>query len=478
MSKEQLNAIFKRARDIMRKDAGLSSDLDRIPQLSWILFLKSFEDLEKRNELLVSGYKSAIPAPYRWSDWAANPEGKTGDDLLNFINNELLPSLRKLKGNKPNDPKDILAAIFAETYNRMLSGYLLREVVNSVEKIDFKSKDDIFTLSHLYESILKEMRDAAGTSGEFYTPRAVVRFIVEQTSPQLGERVLDPACGTGGFLVETYDYLKRQVKKAGDFDTLQYKTLFGVEKKPMPYLLGVMNLVLHGIEIPNIRRGNTLTKALNDITEKDRYEVIITNPPFGGEEEKGIQDNFPHNMRTAETALLFIQFIMRSLKNGGRCGIVVPNGFLFGDNVTARIKEQLLSDFNLHTIVRLPKGVFSPYTDIETNLLFFDKEGKTHKIWYYELPLPPGRKTYTKTKPLRYDEFAECVSLMKTKGINDNAWLVDVEDIISKNFNLDIKNPNKTDSLKHVSPEQLIKEVIHDEKQILKLLEQIQKDLD
>jgi type I restriction enzyme M protein len=330
----------------MRKDAGLNGDLDRLPQLSWILFLKCYDDLELRREedakLSRQAYKPVIPPPYRWRDWASD---------------------ERLK----------VAEVFKETYNRMLSGYLLRDVVNLVDNIHFQSKDEIFTLAHLYESMLKEMRDAAGDSGEFYTPRPVVKLIVDRVKPRLGETVLDPACGTGGFLVESYEYLKPLVKSSKEQKSLQNETLFGVEKKPLPYLLSTMNLLLHGIETPNIRRDNALKNPLNEIGEKDRFDVIVTNPPFGGEEEAGIQLNFPENTRASETALLFMQFIMRSLKRGGRSGVVVPNGFLFGEGVAARIKAQLLRDFNLHTVIRLPNGVFAPYTSIPTNLLFFDR---------------------------------------------------------------------------------------------------------
>lgn len=355
----------------MRKDAGLSTDVDRIPQLSWIIFLKAFDDLEKEKSLLDQDFREAIEKPYRWRDWASQEEkGLTGNDLINFVNNDLFPYLYNLVGVNEKDQRTVIAEVFREIFNSMRSGYLLRDIINLVNKIDFTSSDDIHTMAHLYESMLKEMRDAAGTNGEFYTPRPVIRFIVNQIKPQIGEKILDPALGTGGFLTESYEYMKDQQEKAEDREILQYSTLFGVEKKPMPYLLGMMNLVLHGIEKPNIRRDNSLRIPLYEITEKDRNDVIMTNPPFGGEEEKGILSNFPEATRTAETALLFIQYIMRKLKNGGRCGMVVPNGTLFDIGVGARIKKELLENFNLHTIVRLPKGVFSPYADIETNLLF------------------------------------------------------------------------------------------------------------
>ena len=433
-SKQQLSSVIKSARDIMRKDAGLNGDLDRLPQLSWILFLKSYDDLElsRETQAVMDGaaYKPVIPVGYRWRDWAADEnKGLTGEDLLNFVNNDLLRKLRSLDGS---DEQIVIAQLFAETYNRMLSPYLLRDIVNLVGKINFNSSDDIHTLSHLYESMLKEMRDAAGDSGEFYTPRPVVRFMVERVAPQLGERILDPACGTGGFLVETFDYLAKQQHTAQDREILQTRSIFGVEKKPMPFLLGMMNLLLHGIERPNVRRDNALIRPLREIGDAERFDVIVTNPPFGGEEEKGIQENFPSSTRAAETAILFMQFIMRSLKQGGRGAVVVPNGTLFGDGVTARVKELLLTEFNLHTIVRLPNGVFAPYTPIPTNLLFFNKpstgvssNAPTTEIWYYELPLPEGRKNYTKTQPLQFEEFAACAEWWNERVENERAWKFD-----------------------------------------------------
>lgn len=484
-TRSQLSSLIKSSRVIMRKDAGLSSDLDRLPQLSWIMFLKCYDDLEKRREGLAAldgkAYKGVIPEPYRWRDWADDPDkGKTGPEFLEFTNNELLPALRNLTGS---DEKLTIAALFAETYNRMLSGYLLRDVVNLVSGIHFESKDEIFTLSHLYESMLKEMRDAAGDSGEFYTPRPVVKLIVDRVAPKLGERVLDPACGTGGFLVESYEYIKPQQHSAADQMKLQNETLFGIEKKPLPFLLGTMNLLLHGIENPNIRRDNGLKTPLKEIGEAERYEVIVTNPPFGGEEEAGIQLNFPESTRTSETALLFLQFIMRSLRPEGRCGMVVPNGLLFGDGVAARIKEQLLKNFNLHTIVRLPNGVFSPYTSIPTNLLFFERRGATEEIWYYEQPMREDLKNYTKTKPMQFEEFGALIDWWDNRSENERAWKVKAADVLQYNgngvvlsVNLDIKNPNAKEDLEHLPPEELAESILEKEERIYKLMQEV-KDL-
>jgi type I restriction enzyme M protein len=490
-TRTQLSSLIKSARDIMRKDAGLNGDLDRLPQLSWILFLKCYDDLEMRREedaiVARMAYKPVIPEPLRWRDWASDEnKGTTGEELLKFINNELLPGLRELTGS---DEKLKIAEIFQETYNRMLSGYLLRDVANLVNGIHFQSRDEIFTLSHLYESMLKEMRDAAGDSGEFYTPRPVVKLIVDRVKPKLGERVLDPAAGTGGFLVEAYDYLKAQAQTAEDERTLQNESLFGVEKKPLPFLLGTMNLLLHGLENPNIRRDNALRKPLNEIGEKDRFDVIVTNPPFGGEEEAGIQLNFPESTRASETALLFMQFIMRSLKPGGRCGVVVPNGTLFGDGVSARIKEQLLRNFNLHTIVRLPNGVFAPYTSIPTNLLFFDRpggEGRTRgsaptgDIWFYEHILPEGVKNYTKTRPMTFEEFAPLLEWWEARAENERAWKVKAADLMQYDangnllsVNLDVKNPSRAADLEHLPPAELAESIAAKERQIAGLMDEI-----
>lgn len=472
-----LAAVIKTARDIMRKDAGLTSDLDRVPQLAWLLFLKAFDALEERREVVDEGHVPAIVAPYRWRDWAADPvDGRTADVLVRFVNDELLPYLRNLRGDDgvPDDARDTIAAVFSETYNRMLSGVLLRDVVNKVNEINFTSSDDIHTMAHLYETMLREVRDAAGSSGEFYTPRPVIRFMVQQVDPKLGETVLDPACGTGGFLVEAIEHVRPFVDTAEDVATVE-QTIRGVEKKPLPYLLGMMNLVLHEVQNPHIIRSNALLTPITEIRRRDRVDVVLTNPPFGGEEERAIADAFPPNLRTAETAWLFLLMVEARLKDDGRCGIVVPNGVLFADGVGARIKERLLASCNLHTVVRLPPGVFAPYTAIPTNLLFFDKTGPTREVWFYELPLPEGRKNYTKTKPLRFEEFADCQTWWGGPGRagreeTRQAWRVDIARIRESGYNLDLRNPNADDDLAHRPPAELVADLIRTEEEILGLL--------
>jgi type I restriction enzyme M protein len=372
----------------------------------------------------------------------------------------------------------------------MTSGYLLRDVLNKVSGIHFLAKEELDTLGHFYETMLREMRDAAGENGEFYTPRPVVRFMVEMVNPKIGETVLDPACGTGGFLVEGYRHLEQQCRTVADRFILQNNTLFGGEPKPLPYLLCQMNLLLHGLEVPEISPENSLAARITELGDKDRVDVILTNPPFGGEEEAGIKANFPADMQTAETALLFLQLIMRKLRRPigsakpGRAGMVVPNGTLFGDGVCARIKEQLLKEFNLHTIVRLPNGVFAPYTSIPTNLLFFDRSRPTEDIWYYEIPLPEGRKNYTKTKPMQYEEFAGCIAWWHARQENEHAWRVRSVDVLKYDVdgrlfsaNLDLKNPSNAEALEHLPPEQLVDDILAKERRIIEIMHEIKAEL-
>lgn len=495
-SAQQLGSIIKSCRKIMRKDKGLSTDLDRLPMLTWIMFLKFLDDMEtvRQEEYKLAGkrYHPAVESPYRWRDWAAKADGITGPELLAFINQEetvrpdgkrglgLFAYLRSLQSAN-GDRRDVISRVFKDTVNKSINGYLLRDVINKVNEIHFTSKDEIYTLGHLYESMLREMRDAAGDAGEFYTPRPVVKFIVTAVNPRLGETVLDPAAGTGGFLVEAYEHLQKQAKKAEDYRQLQRNTLHGVEAKPLPYLLCEMNLLLHGVEYPEIDPENALRLPLREIGDKDRVDVIVTNPPFGGEEERGILSNFPEDKKTAETALLFLQLIMRKLRRpvggakGGRCGMVVPNGVLFGDGICARIKEELLKEFNLHTIVRLPKGVFAPYTDISTNLLFFDRSGPTKEVWYYEQPLPMGRKNYTKTQPLQFEEFADCLIWWKERKENQHAWCVTAEELLDGGCNLDRKNPLTKEDTTHLPPEQIALNIVDKEKRILEIMVELQE---
>jgi type I restriction enzyme M protein len=477
---QQLGSLIKSARDIMRKDKGLNGDIDRLPMLTWVMFLKFLDDLENMHEqkaaLAGKPYKPIIQAPYRWRDWAAKEDGITGDDLKHFINDQevvrpngtkgkgLFEYLRQLRGtNGGRDQRDVIANIFRGVVNRMESGFLLREIVNKVNGIHFSSTEEIHTLSHLYEFMLKEMRDAAGDSGEFYTPRPLVRFMVEMANPRIGETVLDPACGTGGFLVEAFTHLSKQAKTVQHRRVLLEESIFGGEAKPLPFLLAQMNLLLHGVEDPRIDPRNSLITPLRDIGDKDRVDIILTNPPFGGEEERGILSNFPEDLQTAETALLFLQLIMRKLKRGphglsvgGRAAVVVPDGTLFNMGVASRIKEQLVKNFNLTTVVRLPFGVFEPYTPIRSNILFFDASGPTDTTWFYEVVIPDGRKKYSKTKPIRYEELESCVQWWNKREENEYAWKVSISEIVAAGYNIDFANPSRPEVSLPDDPNELI----------------------
>ncbi len=505
---QQLGSIIKSARQIMRKDKGLSGDLDRLPILTWVMFLKFLDDMEqlRETEAVLKGetFQPAIKPPYRWRDWAAVEGGITGDELIAFINQEqaILPNgsegsglftyLRNLQGTNGGDRRDVIATVFKGLQNRMLNGYLLRDVIDKINGIHFNSSDEMHILSRLYETMLREMRDAAGDSGEFYTPRPVVRFMVEVINPRLGETILDPACGTGGFLAETMSHLEKQCHTVEDREILQNNSLYGGEAKPLPYLLVQMNLLLHGLEYPRIDPDNSLRFPLREIGDKDRVDVILTNPPFGGEEEKGILGNFPDDMQVTETTLLFLQLIMRKLRRpgkgsdrGGRAAVVVPNGTLFADGVAARIKEELLKNYNLHTIVRLPEGVFAPYTNIPANLIFFDRSGSTSDIWFYQIPPPEGRKKYTKTKPMEYAEFDDCLVWWNQRKEDSNSWRVNAAEILKYDetgkllaANLDIKNPNSLEALEHRAPEELIADMLEKERRVMLVIENMQSLLD
>ena len=460
---QQLKTIIDSARKIMRKDKGLNGDLDRLPMLTWIMFLKLLDDMDKvaETDALLSGerYFPVIEEPYRWRDWASSEEGITGDELINFINQEktirpdgteglgLFAYLKSL--NKDGKSRqDVIGNIFSGTVNRMINGYLLRDVLNKINEIHFDSTEELNLLGTIYETMLREMRDAAGDSGEFYTPRPVVKFMVQMIDPQLGEMVLDPACGTGGFLTEAYMHLSQQCNTVKDVNLVQTKSVFGQEAKPLPYLLVQMNLILHGLEYPQVLFGNTLEKRISEIGENERVDIVLTNPPFGGEEEDGIKANFPADMQTSETALLFLQYIMRKLKrydenNKGRAAVVVPDGFLFGTGVCERIKEILVQKMNLHTIVRLPFGVFEPYTPIRSNILFFEnRENPNQGTWFYEVPIADGRKKYSKTKPILFSEFNDCIEWWNNREENEHAWFVSSDELKDRKYDFAIKNPN------------------------------------
>ena len=457
-----LTPVIKSIQDVMRQDAGINGDAQRIEQMVWLLFLKVFDAQEEELELTREGYKSPIPEHLRWRKWAADAEGITGDPLLEFVNNTLFPKLKGLPADPVRNPRAwVVRSVFEDANNFMKSGQLLRQVINKLSVIDFNRQAERHQFNDLYEKILRDLQ-SAGNAGEFYTPRAVTQFMVDMVTPQLGEKVFDPATGTGGFLVCAIEHLRKQVQNTEQQALLQ-TSVAGVEKKQLPHMLCVTNLMLHGVEVPSlIAHGNTLARPLRDYTRAERVDVVLTNPPFGGIEEPGIEAGFPADVRTKETADLFLVLIKHILKPHGRAALVLPDGTLFGEGAKTRIKQQLLDECNLHTIVRLPNGVFAPYTGIKTNLLFFTKGRPTEAIWYYEHPYPPGVKSYNKTKPIRIEEFdaekawwGSEADGFAARVENERAWKVDIAAIRAANYNLDQKNPHAPDAVNH-DPDQLL----------------------
>lgn len=476
---QRLAAIIKSARDIMRVDAGLNGDLDRIPQLAWLLFLKAFDDLEDSREITDSDFSPVIPKQWRWRTWAGNRK-LTGSDLIDFVNGDLLPGLRNLAGTAATRSQaDVVKAIFNGMDNRMRSGAQLRLLVDSLDQIHFNSSDDIHTMAFLYESMLREMRDAAGDSGEFYTPRPLIRFMVQRSAPKQGEKVLDPAAGTGGFLVEALTELEPRASSVAKRRAL-HKNVQGVEKKPLPYLLGTMNLLLHGVDEPVLVMENAL-RYLRDGSTRTQVDLILTNPPFGGAETKEIIATFPQGQQAAETTWLFLVTILEKLKPRGRCAVVVPNSVLFDTGVTASgIKKKLMDTCDLHTILRLPEGVFAPYTPIPANVLFFEKGRKSDTVWFYEILPPEGQKRYSKTKPMRDEEFAEASAWWGDDDRSgrvgtERAWSVAADELRASGYNLDMKNPFRGNDLAHRSPEELVKELLETEREMLVLLEELEQ---
>jgi type I restriction enzyme M protein len=455
-----LSSVIKSIQDIMRKDSGVDGDAQRISQLGWMLFLRIFDEKENDWEATDEDYKSPIPKDLRWRNWASDEEGMTGDELLGFVNNSLFPRLKELKPRNNKDIGIMVRGIFEDSYNYMKSGTLLRQVLNKINQgIHFTTGADRHQFNDIYEQILKDLQ-SAGNAGEFYTPRSVTQFVVEMVDPKLGESILDPACGTGGFLVNAIEHMRKSevIDSPIKLEKLQ-KGVRGVEKKPLPHMLASTNLMLHGIEEPSISHDNLLNKATTAWTSGERVNVIITNPPFGGMEEDGVENNFPLAFRTRETANLFLYLITHVLKDGGRAGVVLPDGFLFGEGVATRIKEKLLLECNLHTIVRLPNGVFAPYTNIKTNLLFFEKGKPTKDVWYFEHPYPPGVKNYNKTKPIVIEEFDLEKKWWKKRMENEFAWKINIKDLKERNFNLDIKNPNVGAREKQLTCDELLNEL-------------------
>ena len=484
-----ISSAIKSIQDIMRKDAGIDGDAQRLGQMSWLLFLKVFDAQEEALELELDNYKAPIPEQFLWRNWADDAEGITGDELLDFVNDALFPQLKNLIAPIDLNPRGYVAkAAFSDAFNYMKNGTLLRQVINKLNEIDFTDSKERHLFGDIYEQILKDLQ-SAGNAGEFYTPRAITKFIVEVTDPKLGEAIIDPACGTGGFLACSFDHVKNNyVKNSADHQTLQQQ-IYGVEKKQLPHLLCTTNMMLHGIEVPvQVKHGNTLNKPLSSWDEQ--YDVIVTNPPFGGTEEDGIEKNFPSEFQTRETADLFLQLIIEVLaspegkKAGGRAAVVLPDGTLFGEGVKTKIKKLLTEECNLHTIVRLPNGVFNPYTGIKTNILFFTKgdgtpEKSTKDVWFYEHPYPAGVKNYNKTKPMKFEEFATELAWwgkeedgFASRVETNQAWKVSIDEIIKRNFNLDIKNPYQGEVVSH-DPQELLTDYASQQADIQNLRDQL-----
>lgn len=446
-----IGTMIKRLQDIMRQDAGVNGDAQRIEQIVWMLFLKLYDAKESEWEILEDDYRSIIPEKYRWRNWAPdNKDGKamTGDNLSNFIIN-LFNALKELEINETTPIRGrIVREVFEDLNNYMKDGVLIRQVVNVLNEIDLTDFQTRHAFNEIYETILKDLQ-SAGKSGEFYTPRAVTDFVVKMVDPKIGESVADFACGTGGFLVSALNHMKESAEDTSSNEELK-KSFYGVEKKSLPYLLCTTNMLLHDINEPNIIRGNSLEKNVRDYEEKDKFDVILMNPPYGGTEKKSVQQNFPTELRNSETADLFMVEILYRLKQNGRVGIVLPDGFLFGqDNTKIAIKRKLMEECNLHTIIRLPGSIFAPYTSIATNLLFFDKTVSTKEIWYYRMDLPEGYKAFSKTRPVELKHFNKVVewwnNRIEIKDEKDDESLTETwkakkftfEEIVNLNYNID-----------------------------------------
>ena len=406
-----ISGFVKRIRDIMRNDSGINGDAQRIEQIAWMLFLKVYDAKEQDWEMDEDNYVSIIPEDCRWCNWAHDESGKglTGDALLNFINNTLFPKMKNIEVT-PETPikKSIVRTTFEDANNYMKDGVLLRQVVNVIDELDLADTEESHAFGAIYESILKELQ-SAGSSGEFYTPRAVTDFMAQTVDPKIGESIADFACGTGGFLTSALSVLESKKKTADDVNKIN-NAIYGIEKKQFPYMLCITNMLLHDLDVPKIYHDNSLTRDLLDYTDDDKFDVILMNPPYGGSEKTEVKNHFPADLASSETADLFMAVIMYRLKKNGRAAVILPDGFLFGtDNAKVNLKKKLLNEFNLHTVIRMPGSVFSPYTSITTNILFFDNTHPTEETWFYRLDMPEGYKHFSKTKPMKVEHFASVV---------------------------------------------------------------------
>src|SRR5450759_3808809 len=470
--------VVKSIQDIMRQDVGVDGDAQRISQLCWMFFLKIIDDQDQQLEVMQDGYRSPIPKELQWRAWAADPEGITGEELMAFVNTQLFPRLKELStAGKAGDRRRVVRGVFEDAYNYMKSGQLMRQVANKINEVNFNNLAERQHFGDIYEQILNDLQ-SAGNAGEYYTPRAVTSFMVDRIDPHPGELLFDPACGTGGFLTCAIRHMReRYVKRLEDEKTMQ-AALRAVEKKQLPHMLCVTNMLLHGIEDPSfVRHDNTLARPYVSYGSEDRVDIVLTNPPFGGKEEAGIESNLPSHLQTRETADLFLALIIRLMKPGGRAAVVLPDGSLFGEGVKTRLKEMLMEECNLHTIVRLPNSVFKPYASIGTNLLFFEKGEPTKDIWFYEHRVPEGQKWYSMTKPIRVEHLQGCIDwwggkTRKGREETPQAWKVTAEEVKARGYNLDIKNPHAVAD-DHGDPEALLESLNATEAETASLRDQL-----
>ena len=473
-----VRTTVKSIQDIMRQDVGVDGDAQRISQLCWMFFLKIIDDQDQELELMQDGYRSPIPKKYQWHAWAADPEGITGDELLAFVNDELFPALKALAAStKSGDRRRVVKDVFEDAYNYMKSGQLMRQVVNKINTVDFNDLSEREHFGEFYEQLLNDLQ-SAGNAGEYYTPRAVTAFMADRIDPKPGEILLDPACGTGGFLTCAIRHMRKKYVKRPDDERKMQAALRAVEKKQLPHMLCVTNMLLHNIQDPSfVRHDNTLARPYISYTQSDRVDIVLTNPPFGGREEDGIESNFPKHFQTRETADLFLALIVRLLKSSGRAAVILPDGTLFGEGVKTRLKEHLMEECNLHTIVRLPNSVFRPYASIGTNLLFFEKGTPTKDIWFYEHRVPEGQKAYSMTKPIRFEHLQGCIDwwggkTRKGREETPQAWKVTLEEVKARGYNLDIKNPHAVAD-DHGDPEELVASLTAAEAETASLRDQL-----
>jgi type I restriction enzyme M protein len=474
-----VGAVISNIRNIMRQDRGISGDAQRLEQLGWMLFLKIMDDKDQELEVIKDNYISVIPKKFQWKNWAANPEGITGDELIYFIdstepkNKGLFATLRNISNTANPKRAMIVKEVFDGSNNYMKSGYEMRKVINKLNEIDFTKSEDKHIFGNIYESILQELRDA-GNRGEYYTPRAVTQLMTQMTDPKLGDKVLDPAAGTGGFLTAAIDHIRSNyVKTVKDENVLQ-NSITGWELKPVAYILGLTNLILHEINIPDYHYIDSLKKEYNSIGKRDQVDIILANPPFGATIADGVETNFPSTYRCKESADLFVILMLQLLKPNGKCAIVLPDGSITGDGVKARIRERLLTECNLHTIIRLPQSTFFPAT-VSTNLLFFEKGEPTKEIWYYEHRLPEGQKSYSKTKPINFSEFKQLIKWWNNRKTNDVAWKIKAKELV--NWDLDIKNPNKQENEHEFTSNELVQNLENSYSKCSDLLNQLKKVL-